>query len=179
MSPEPTVPQLIRAVNRFLYHGWMPTAPGQEIGIPRGTLRGLAHLARFLERNSAGMGLAQYRVLSTIAAGDVRASQLASRLTVGKPAVSAILETLAARGFLERAVEPDDRRATCLTVTEAGRRALDTAEHTMAEALAEILAMTAQPALAADQLAALAEALASRRGAAPAGSSDPAPPDPS
>lgn len=165
-------------MNRFRYHWGMSIDPAETMEITPGTLRGLAHLARFLERNSAGLGLAQYRVLSTIAGGDARASRLASRLTVGKPAVSAILETLAARGFLERAVEPGDRRASCLTVTEAGRDALAEAETAMAQALAEVLSLTARPALASEQLAALAMALESRRVAPPAGPSLPDSPGP-
>ncbi len=98
----------------------------------RAAARTLALVARVLERAAGDLTLAQYRVLALVAAGDERASHLALRLAVGKPTVTAVVDGLAERGFLERRADPDDRRATRLVLTGAGREALDSAETEMA-----------------------------------------------
>lgn len=98
----------------------------------RAAARTLALVARVLERAAGDLTLAQYRVLALVAAGDERASHLALRLAVGKPTVTAVVDGLAERGFLERLADPGDRRATRLVLTDSGREALDSAETEMA-----------------------------------------------
>lgn len=98
----------------------------------RGAARTLALVARVLERAAGELTLAQYRVLALVADGDERASRLALRLAVGKPTVTAVVDGLAERGYLERRTVPDDRRATRLVLTDSGRAALETAEIEMA-----------------------------------------------
>ena len=76
-------------------------------------VRAMARVSRVLEAASPEVSLAHYRVLSAVASGEERASIVATRLALGKPAVSAAVEALCRRGLLERldvAVEADMTR---------------------------------------------------------------------
>jgi DNA-binding MarR family transcriptional regulator len=53
----------------------------------------------------------------------VAASDLIRQLGVSKQAASQLVDTLVMRGYLEREVDPDDRRRMILQVTERGRTA--------------------------------------------------------
>lgn len=99
----------------------------------------LTRVARILERASGELSLSHYRVLTMVAAGDRRASRLAERLALGKPAISAAVESLVGRGLLTRSGSDPDRRATRLEITDRGRKASATAEAAMAAALADVL----------------------------------------
>src|SRR5579875_3572176 len=57
-------------------------------------VRALARASSVLERSSSELNLAHYRVLSAIASGQERASHVAARLALGRPAVSAAVESL-------------------------------------------------------------------------------------
>jgi DNA-binding MarR family transcriptional regulator len=100
----------------------------------------LARLARLLERACTEITLAQYRLLAMIADGAERASQIAGRLALTKPTVSATIETLVERGLVTRATADDDRRAFRLQITSEGWAVLATAERAMRERLDEVLA---------------------------------------
>ncbi|MGH7642414.1 MAG: MarR family winged helix-turn-helix transcriptional regulator [Candidatus Dormibacteria bacterium] len=102
----------------------------------------LTRVARILERASGELSLSHYRVLTMVAAGDGRASRLAERLALGKPAISAAVDSLVKRGMLSRSGEDPDRRATRLEITTSGRGALAACESAMADALAELLRHT-------------------------------------
>jgi DNA-binding MarR family transcriptional regulator len=101
-------------------------------------VRALARAARVLERVSGELSLAHYRVLSAIAAGDERASRVAERLALGKPAVSAAVESLSQRGLIARSEVAGDQRAAALRLTDAGRALLDNVETDMIERLNEL-----------------------------------------
>jgi DNA-binding MarR family transcriptional regulator len=101
-------------------------------------VRSLARLARLLERSSGDLTLAQYRVLAAVAEGDERASRIADRLALGKPAISAAVESLNQRGLLVRNPAVDDQRAAALSITDDGRSALARAERSMCDELAAI-----------------------------------------
>ncbi len=94
-------------------------------------VRALARASRLLERASGELSLAHYRVLSAIAAGDERASRVAQRLALGKPAVSAAVESLRQRGLLTRSDVAGDHRAAALRLTDQGRALLDNVETDM------------------------------------------------
>jgi DNA-binding MarR family transcriptional regulator len=98
-------------------------------------VRTLALLGRVLERAAGDLTLAQYRVLSLVAAGDERASLLAGRLAVTKPSMSAVVDGLVERGWLAREPVEGDRRATRLSLTAAGERVLADADAAMADRL--------------------------------------------
>lgn len=122
-------------------------------------IRALARMARLLERSSGDLNLAHYRVLSAVAAGDERASRVAIRLTLGKPTVSAAVESLCKRGLLSREDAAEDRRAATLTLTPAGEAALAAVEAEMLGHLRELTDRTPDGAGVLEALGQLGEAL--------------------
>jgi DNA-binding MarR family transcriptional regulator len=105
-------------------------------------VRALARASRLLERWSGEVNLAHYRVLAAVAAGDQRASRIATKLALGKPAISASVESLCQRGLLARTQVAGDQRADALQLTEKGARLLDSAEATMATWFDDLCART-------------------------------------
>jgi DNA-binding MarR family transcriptional regulator len=95
-------------------------------------VRALARASRLLERASGEVNLAHYRVLAAIASGDQRASRIATKLALGKPAISASVESLCQRGLLARSEVVGDQRADALQLTAEGARLLASVEATMA-----------------------------------------------
>jgi DNA-binding MarR family transcriptional regulator len=122
-------------------------------------IRALARVARLLERSSGDLNLAHYRVLSAIAEGSERASRVADRLTLGKPTVSAAVESLTKRGLLLREDAAEDRRATTLTLTPAGEEALAAVDREMLGYLDDLLGRTPDPAAVLESLGQLGKAL--------------------
>jgi len=105
-------------------------------------VRALARAARILERASGQISLAQYRVLSAIAAGDERASRIAERLELGRPTISAAVAALCRHGLLVRDEVAADQRATDLRLTSAGVQLLGRIESDMVDSLEGLLART-------------------------------------
>ena len=104
-------------------------------------VRALARAARLLEHASGDLPLSQYRVLSAVAGGDARASRIAQRLALGKPAVSNAVDALCQRGLLDRA-DDDDQRVVALVLTASGKRQLAAVERDMSRWLDGVLART-------------------------------------
>lgn len=100
--------------------------------------RRIAQLARVVESSLGGLTLTAYRILSLIAEGNERSSQIAGRLALARPTVSNAVDQLVERGFIERGVTAEDRRAVVLTVTDAGRTALAEADARVAERLSPV-----------------------------------------
>jgi len=97
----------------------------------RRILRSLRLAARLTESN-AGLSAAQLYVLSAVATngGGSEASSLndlASRTMTDRSSVAAVVDRLADRGLVRRGFARDDRRRAAVTITSAGRRALETA----------------------------------------------------
>jgi DNA-binding MarR family transcriptional regulator len=122
-------------------------------------IRALARLARVLERSSGDLNLAHYRVLSAVADGEERATRLADRLALGKPTISAAVESLCKRGLLKREDAAEDRRAATLSLTPDGEAALAEVERGIIARFDDLLARTPDPEAAIEALAALGEAL--------------------
>lgn len=122
-------------------------------------IRALARLARLLERTSGDLNLAHYRVLSAVADGDERASRVADRLALGKPTISAAVESLCKRGLLKREDAAEDRRAAVLSLTPAGEDALAEVEKGFVGRFDDLLSRTPDPEAATRALAALGVAL--------------------
>ena len=122
-------------------------------------VRTLTRLARMLERGAGGLSLPQFRVLALVEEGGERASQLADLLAVAKPTITAVVDGLVERGFLKRTADCDDRRATKITLTAAGRKALFDAEHAMHTRLYDVLAHADDPAAIENALEDLAAAV--------------------
>src|ERR1700761_8012469 len=131
----------------------------EERGARRQAIRALARMARQLERSSGDLNLAHYRVLSAIAEGDERASRVADRLALGKPTVSAAVESLTKRGLITREDVVEDRRATTLSLTPAGEEALAAVDREMLGYLDDLLARTPDPARVLESLGQLGTAL--------------------
>jgi DNA-binding MarR family transcriptional regulator len=122
-------------------------------------VRALARVSRLLERASPDLNLAHYRVLSAVAEGDERASRVAARLALGKPTVSAAVDSLGRRGLLQRAGVAGDQRAAALSITPAGRHLLDQVEAEMAARIVDLCDRTPDAARVLDSLAGLVAAL--------------------
>jgi DNA-binding MarR family transcriptional regulator len=105
-------------------------------------VRALARVSRVVERASADLNLAHYRVLSAVATGDQRASRLAARLALGKPTISTAVDALCKRGLLLRTEVAEDQRAVALSLTPQGQRLLDEVEAEMAARIAHLCAST-------------------------------------
>jgi DNA-binding MarR family transcriptional regulator len=134
---------------------------------PVRAVRALARVSRVLERAGGELNLAHYRVLSAVASGDERASRIAARLALGKPAVSAAVDALTQRGLLVRTgLDPDQRVAT-LSLTPAGEVVLERFQAAMVERIDDLCARTPDPAVVMRALVwldgALDAALADRR----------------
>jgi DNA-binding MarR family transcriptional regulator len=106
----------------------------------RRAARALTLAARALERAAAvcDLTLAQFRILSSIAAGDERSSLLAERLAVAKPTITAVIDGLVERGFVAREAVAGDRRSIRIVLTPTGAVALRAAEDEMGETLGRI-----------------------------------------
>jgi DNA-binding MarR family transcriptional regulator len=103
-------------------------------------VRGFARAVRILERASRELSMPHYRVLASVAAGEERASRVAERLELGRPAISSAVEALCARGFMERRGVKGDQRAVDLRVTTEGVAVLERVEHEMTESLRALCA---------------------------------------
>jgi DNA-binding MarR family transcriptional regulator len=138
-------------------------------------IRALARVSRVLEAATADLSLAHYRVLAAIASGEERASVVAARLALGKPAVSAAVDALCRRGLLERLDVVADGRAVALSLTAEGVAVLDRVEAEMTRRVVDLCARTSNPEGVLDALAqlgpAMDEARAERLSAQPVGGS--------
>lgn len=65
-----------------------------------------------------------FRVLGALSARNCNVSELAEHQNVSLPSMSATIQTLVERGWLERDRSSDDRREINLHMTEEGRRVL-------------------------------------------------------
>jgi len=122
-------------------------------------LRTLVRIARTLEHACTDLTLPQYRLLAMVATGDRQASQLAGRLALSKPTITAVVDGLVERGLLARSEVAGDRRAVHLSLTGAGHDALDATEAAMAERLGRLLDRCDDPDLAMAGIAQLSRAI--------------------
>lgn len=61
-----------------------------------------------------------------LGAGDVPLGQLVRELRISKQSAGQLVDTLVVRGYLDRTIDPDDRRKLNVTLTERGRAAAAT-----------------------------------------------------
>ena len=64
-------------------------------------------------------------VFANIDAGGTRASLLAERAGMGRPAMGELIDQLEHLGYVRRVPDPDDRRAKLIVPTDAARRVTD------------------------------------------------------
>jgi DNA-binding MarR family transcriptional regulator len=122
-------------------------------------VRSLARASRVIERASDDLSISDYRVLAQIASGEERASRLAARLAVGKPAISATVESLNRRGLIVRNSVEGDARATSLALTDEGQELFDRMEGRMTRQLELLAQRTDDPDGLIQALGALGEAI--------------------
>lgn len=135
------------------------TSGADQVPPPVQAVRALTRVARVLERSCDELPLAHYRVLCAIGTGDARASRVAARLAVGRPAVSAAVAALTRRGLVVRGDEAGDRRAAALSLTTEGQALLERSERGMAERVEQLCALTPDPAALLAALGALGGAI--------------------
>ena len=121
----------------------------------------VVRLARTLERAAAPLSLADFRVLSALAAGEDRASRLAERLAVGKPAISATVDSLVKRGLVTRTRVEGDQRAAALALTEEGAAQFAAAQERLGERMRAVASLTSDPGAGIRALGELGEAIES------------------
>jgi len=119
----------------------------------------LTRAYRLLERALDGLSLADFRVLSAVGGGEERASRLAARLALGKPAISASVDSLCRRGLLRRAPLDADQRVLSLALTPDGEHVLSEAERRMTDIVEGLAGRTADPGATLTALAALNAAI--------------------
>jgi DNA-binding MarR family transcriptional regulator len=80
----------------------------------------------------------QFRVLRTLGGAEraLRLSELAAKLGIVPRSATSVVDDLEAAGLVARQPDPHDRRATLVTLTEAGTQILTTLRHNRREAMA-------------------------------------------
>ena len=136
-----------------------PPDPDREIE----AVRALARASSVLERSSTELNLAHYRVLSAVASGEERASHVAAKLALGRPAISAAVESLTTRGLLSRFGVDGDHRVAGLRLTPEGQRLLAEVEAEMRERLRDLCRRTPDGDELLESLVWLGRALDERR----------------
>lgn len=82
-----------------------------------------------------GLSLNQYAVLSQVSrSGPSAQGDLAERLVMDRSTLGHLLRPLQARGLLHVTVDPEDRRRKLLSVSQDGRRLLESADPLWAQA---------------------------------------------
>jgi DNA-binding MarR family transcriptional regulator len=102
-------------------------------------------------------------VLSSVADGPRRITELADLEGLAQPTVTVLVARMEERGLVARESDPDDRRVVLVAITESGRRALQRRRDHLSAVLRE--RMTGMSEEEVGQLLALTEALESLTGA--------------
>jgi DNA-binding MarR family transcriptional regulator len=122
-------------------------------------LASLSVLLRRVRQVPAGGGLTmpERTALSHLdRSGPTTSSALAREVQITAQAMGATLAALRTRGLVERRPDPDDGRRVVLSVTDAGRQALQDKRNARAELLAQALTSGAFTPAELEQLAAAA-----------------------
>lgn len=108
---------------------------------PRPLVETILYLHHQLERAADGheLNMSHYMLLHFLREEPRRASDFTVFSRLRKPGVAAIVATLGERGWLRRHRDPVDGRAQLLSLTAAGRRAIERFEADMQAALERFL----------------------------------------
>jgi long-chain acyl-CoA synthetase len=140
-------------------------APVDDPGAAEAGGRTLGRTAAWLGKQvEIGLGtvdlsLPQYRVLGLLDERSAVSSDLAERLAVRPPTVTAVVDGLVARALVERRTVVADRRLVDHVLTEEGRRVLDRADRAVQQRLEDIAGCLGEP----DQVSAAFSGLATWR----------------
>lgn len=99
-----------------------------------------------------GLSLAHTNLLAHLQPGGARTTTLAERAGVSKQAIGSLVAELEAKGYIARATDPTDRRATLITYTPAGWQFLRDAHHVKRAIEAEYTAKLGEQGMAALRL---------------------------
>ncbi|NMH96274.1 MarR family winged helix-turn-helix transcriptional regulator [Pseudonocardia acidicola] len=132
-----------------------PTSESAELA---GRLRiALSRLAQILRASDSGTGVTPTR-LATLAiletSGPIRVGSLAERIGISAPTMSRIVDCLHERDLIRRAPDPDDLRATRVSISAGGVALLEELRHRSTGRLADRIGR-----LDPDRLAVLTAAL--------------------
>jgi DNA-binding MarR family transcriptional regulator len=118
-------------------------------------LRSAARLSRWASRHASfDVPFAQARLLALLdELGPSRVSALSAADHSSQPSITTQLHRLEAAGWVERAVDPDDARASLVSLTQAGKDALEGVRRARVAVLAPALDGLDGPALARLQVA--------------------------
>jgi DNA-binding MarR family transcriptional regulator len=129
------------------------TTYGPEVVLPVLLRPGRGVYGMFIRQALAEAGFADMPanggyVLGLIGTSGAALSDVIADLGVSKQTASQLVDTLVVRGYLERSVDPDDRRRVLVTLTERGRAAADVVFATVEEIDARLLAAVGPERLA-------------------------------
>ena len=102
--------------------------------------RAAAKLARqvTIPLGEVDLSLPQYRVLAFLEEGEAAPSDLAGRLSVSRPSITALMDGLITRGLVERRPDADDGRRVHHHLTDDGRNVLQRADQAVGDRLVAI-----------------------------------------
>ena len=102
--------------------------------------RAAAKLARqvTIPLGEVDLSLPQYRVLAFLDEGEAAPSDLAGRLSVSRPSITALMDGLITRGLVERRPDTDDGRRVHHHLTDTGRDTLQRADQAVGDRLVTI-----------------------------------------
>jgi DNA-binding MarR family transcriptional regulator len=106
-------------------------------------LDGIVRRQRRASREGLGESVThgQFRVLRTLdrAERPLRLSELAAQLDIVPRSATSVVDDLESAGLVARRPDPDDRRATLVTLTPAGTQILTTLRENRREAMATVI----------------------------------------
>jgi long-chain acyl-CoA synthetase len=107
----------------------------------------VARLAKQVELalGELDLSLAQYRLIGNLAEGPWQASELAERLIVSRPSVTALADGLVERGLITRMGADGDRRRVMHVLTDGGRKVLQAADEAIERRLATFAELVSDP----------------------------------
>jgi DNA-binding MarR family transcriptional regulator len=105
-------------------------------------IRSIVSLYREFEQvaRRADISLGQYRTLLYLRTGPKNAGSIAAAGEIKKPTVSALLNSLRDKGWIETAADPADARVTQVVLTETGKARMDAFERELAARIDPLLA---------------------------------------
>ena len=123
----------------------MPSVSGQDPASDAApqvvaAARAAAKLARqvTIPLGEVDLSLPQYRVLAFLEEGEAAPSDLAGRLSVSRPSITALMDGLITRGLVERRPDTDDGRRVHHHLTDDGRNVLQRADQAVGDRLVAI-----------------------------------------